>query len=149
MSLRGACDEAIQRVIMTKFFCDRNVYRLAKYLRFAGFDTMTREELSLVGIDNLCKKDRRVFITRNKHLRGFTAKAIVLDSVCVYEQIKAVFERYEVNKELVSTRCIKCNVKLKVSRLDPKKKYCSRCGRLYWQGTHYHDMLKKISFDII
>ena len=148
---------------MIKFFCDRNVYRLAKHLRFAGFDTMTREELSMMKIDSLCVKDRRVFITRNKHLRGFTAKAIVLDSICVYEQIKAVLERYEVNKELISTRCIRCNVKLKVSRNEHNsttpypsslegncktKKYCSRCGRLYWQGTHYFDMLKKITFDI-
>jgi len=130
---------------MNKFFCDRNVYRLAKYLRFAGFDTMTRQDLSLSKIDTICKKERRTFITRNKSVRNFRSKVVILDSDCVYEQIKAILTLYKFDMESVSTRCLKCNVKLRISNNDTSMKYCPRCGKYFWKGTHYTDMLKIIS----
>jgi uncharacterized protein with PIN domain len=133
---------------LVRFFCDRNVRRLAKYLRFIGFDTMTREELSIVKIDTLCKRGKRVFITTRKGLRNFMSDSIVLDSTLVFEQLKTILSLYEVNKDLISTRCIKCNVRLKKVIIDDSKKYCPRCGRLFWEGSHYHDMMRKIEFFI-
>ena len=129
-----------------KFFCDTNIIRLAKWLRFAGFDVLTRKELSKIRIDNLCVKDRRVFITRSKHkdIKLFRAR---VETVCfedIYSQIKFILSKYPVNHELISTRCIKCNVKLRIV-VGSEEKYCPRCGRKYWEGTHFHNMMKVIS----
>jgi hypothetical protein len=129
------------------FFCDVNVQKLAKWLRFAGFDTITRKELSLTKIDSFCQKKRLVFITRSKkkEIKYFRASVEILDSECVYTQLDYILSKYPIDKEKTASRCIKCNVLLRVTPSDDnEKKYCPRCGRYYWQGTHYQNMIAKL-----
>ena len=128
-----------------KFFCDTNIIRLAKWLRFAGFDVVTRKELSKTRIDNLCVKEKRIFITRNKQrkVKLFRSKVEIVLSEDIFTQIKCILSKYPIQTELISSRCIICNVKLRI-HLTPNEKYCPRCGRKYWQGTHYQNMLKVI-----
>ena len=138
-----------------KFFCDVNVYRLAKYLRFAGFDTMTRKELSIQQISYICKKEKRIFITRKKKsAKGLFCnennnlpKIEVLDYDSYLQQIKSILTKYPINHNLIATRCLKCNVLLKQFAENPDKPtilYCSRCGKKFWKGTHYLNMLKVV-----
>ncbi|MCL2063962.1 MAG: Mut7-C RNAse domain-containing protein [Candidatus Cloacimonetes bacterium] len=124
---------------MPKFFCDINVQRLAKWLRFAGFDTMTRRELSKQRIEYICKKDKRIFITRNKKIKHFNASMEVLSPENVHEQLKYVLSKFAIEESLIASRCIECNVVLRI--LEDDKKYCPRCGKYFWKGTHYQNML--------
>ena len=129
---------------MPKFYCDVNVNRLAKYLRFAGFDVMTRKELSKQKIEHICDKERRVFITRSKQKDINTFKSIeILTSNDVFEQLHDILKRYKIIPENIGSRCILCNVKLR-SVTDTEKKYCPRCGRHYHKGNHYYEMMDKI-----
>ena len=123
-----------------KFFCDRDVYRLAKWLRFAGFDTMTRQEMPIHKIEALCKKERRVFLTRNKGLKSFTHRYIILESNDYKEQLKQILSLFKMDKDKIATRCMKCNVLLKECIEKENQKYCPRCGKYFWKGTHYEMM---------
>ena len=133
-----------------KFFCDVNVYRLAKYLRFAGFDTKTRRDFSLLQISNICKKENRIFITRNKNIKIFLfsnvntslPKIEVLIFENYLEQIEYILKKYPLNPDHIATRCLECNVLLKPSNEDVL--YCPRCGKKFWKGTHYDNMLKVV-----
>ena len=139
---------------MPKFFCDVNVNKLAKWLRFAGFDTMTRQELSKAKIDVLCIKERRVFITRNQNIKNFQASIEELSSENVQEQLEYILSKYKIDKDLIGSRCIECNVFLKEVSVIPNHllfyaniedvKYCSRCGKYFWKGSHYEKMYKRI-----
>ena len=131
--------------MVVKFFCDTNIIRLAKWLRFAGFDVITRKELSKIKIDNICQKDKRIFITRStkRDIKLFKSKVEIIKSEDIFTQIKQIISKYPHDKALISTRCIICNVKLRIPD-SMKNKYCPRCGREYWEGTHYKNMLKVI-----
>ena len=130
-----------------KFFCDSNIVRLAKWLRFAGFDVITRKELSKTKIDYICQKDKRIFITRSKKrdIKLFKSKVEIILSEDIIDQIKQVMSKYPHHTELIASRCIVCNVKLRNTTDPSKDKYCPRCGRQYWKGTHYINMLKIIN----
>ena len=131
---------------MVKFFCDTNVLKLAKWLRFAGFDTMTRRELSISKIENVCQKDKRIFITRNKGIRNFRASLEIISFENIDDQLKYFLSKYPFQKDLFGSRCLKCNVILKISAKQApilsqnQMKYCPRCGKYFWQGSHYQNM---------
>jgi len=140
-----------------RFYCDSTVQRLAKWLRFAGFDTFYRKELSLQKIDTLCQRERRVFITRNKKkdIRKLLCSIEILEHSNIYHQIEAILSKYKIDITKIATLCIECNVTLKpynqpVNHLQgvpghiKDVLFCPRCGKLFWKGTHYQNMLKVI-----
>ena len=158
-----------------RFFCDRDVLRLAKWLRFVGFDVMTRRELSRHNIIRICQKDRRIFITRKKKdVSLLDVKVELLDSDDVFAQLENILAKYPIVKDNIGSRCIQCNVKL-LSHLSPilaipsdidsdcnkdtsrfpssiptylkgkSYKYCSRCSKIYWEGSHYKNMNEVIN----
>ncbi|MCL1827330.1 MAG: Mut7-C RNAse domain-containing protein [Candidatus Cloacimonetes bacterium] len=126
-----------------KFYCDRDVLRLAKYLRFAGFDTVTRIDLSTDKKYNLCKKQRRVFITRKKNImKGlFKGHLEVVDSNNYLEQIDYILTKFPVEVSKIGTRCIECNKLLRVCNNEKNSKICPHCKKRYWAGKHYQAML--------
>jgi hypothetical protein len=137
---------------------------LAKWLRIYGFDTyFANSEIDDNKLLEISEKEKRVLITRDKEL-AFRAKSrnlefILLRSIDLDEQLKVVFKNYKINKDLFLTRCLLCNNKL----IDIKKEevidkvpsrvfennddffYCNKCKKIYWKGTHYENMINKIS----
>ncbi len=149
-----------------KFYCDINLLRLCKWLRFLGFDTVTYPELSKSGIQNLCIKDRRVFLTRNKKLHKLLCKVEIISDENYILQLQAILAKYKYEINSISSRCMKCNKKLKRinndAHLNLKAKspnlldsipkdyyqelsYCPKCGNFYWKGSHYNNMLEVIN----
>jgi uncharacterized protein with PIN domain len=129
---------------LTPLFADRDVYKLAKWLRFAGFDVMTRQELSLQKINYICHKDKRLFLTRKKSNKGITAKKILIVSNDLNEQLIQISKLFTFNETYFGTRCLKCNVLLAPTKENNDVKYCSRCGKYFWKGAHYKNMLTKL-----
>jgi len=134
-----------------RFYTDDNVQRLGKWLRFAGFDTFYRKELSLQKIDHLCQKERRIFITRSHHkdIKRFGGRVETLSTSDIYQQIDTILKKYPVSKDNIASRCIRCNVLLRpylqpnIVNPDhprPDSKYCPRCGKIFWKGSHYDAM---------
>jgi len=145
-----------------RFYVDNDVQRLGKWLRFAGFDTFYRKELSLQKIAHLCQKERRIFITRSSSRGRWQSPRLrveLLKTTDIYQQIKAILAKYPINKENIGTRCMQCNVRLRpyLLPIDLRKdgiyavreqihdpKYCPRCGKIFWKGSHYDAMYRVI-----
>jgi uncharacterized protein len=144
------------------FVADCMLGRLAKWLKILGFDVLffsKAEDRDLVG---LSRREGRVLLTRDTGLIERTAKRpnrLFIRSDDWEEQIAQVLDDLGLWDEIrPNTRCIECNLPLKaLSRerahnlvtpyvLEHASLFavCPGCGRVFWQGTHYGDMERKI-----
>lgn len=147
-----------------KFLCDQMLGTLAKWLRICGFDTYyAKRHMKDKKLMDIAKKENRVIVTRDKELvynaRREQIKVIKIDTYILDEQIKKVIGKTKINKKSILTRCLICNTILrKITKKEVKDKvppkvfenhkeflYCPKCKKIYWKGTHYKKMLKKIN----
>jgi hypothetical protein len=137
-----------------KLLLTKELGRLAKWLRIIGFDTVYSKQENLSSLIIQALKENRTIITRNQHLsKTAGAKVIRIKAEKLKEQFPQILKalKVSIDRELMFTRCIICNEELKV--IDKKKvedkvpEYvfktqesfitCPKCGRIYWQGTHW------------
>jgi len=147
-----------------KFLCDRMFGTLAKWLRICGFDTFyANAELTDGELLEIAKKENRKLITRDKELfwtgKRENLNVIKITSTELDKQLRQVLQGIPLNNALVLSRCLLCNSPLDSIKKDEVKGkvppkvfeqhetfwYCPRCNKIYWRGTHYKDMLKKIN----
>ena len=140
-----------------KFIADVMLGRLARLMRFAGYDV---EYDSKADDDFLLKRSRyKMLLTCDRPL----ARRAVDRRVYLVQNTGAIRQLAEIQKKFPSglpaaTRCLVCNVKIRkiaksrVRHLVPPfifSKYenfliCPRCSRIYWPGTHFEGMLRVI-----
>ena len=148
---------------MIKLLCDQMLGTLAKWLRLLGYDTVYIDnDLPDEDIIELAKKENRVILTRDKNL-VITAKrenlrTIEIKPVDLDEQIKNVIKKFGLDEKKILSRCSVCNTPIvkidreKVKNLVPKKVFennrefwfCESCKKVYWMGTHWKNMKKRI-----
>jgi hypothetical protein len=137
---------------------------LATWLRFLGFDTYY--STNQIHDDELLKRaadEQRVLITRDKELiiraRKRDLPVIPIASVDLDEQLSQVLSKISFDKDSILTRCSLCNSvldtidKSNISKIVPEKVYeshdqfwiCPRCEKIYWKGSHYDAIIKKIN----
>ena len=147
-----------------KILCDHMLGSLAKWLRIFGFDTVypdatTDDDMIL----QIAKKEKRFLISRDKELllRGKKAQIDVIEihTTNLTEQLTQVLSTISVDSKQVLTRCTLCNTPLVSvgkkgieSHIPPKVFetrndfwFCSVCKKYYWMGTHYENMIEKIT----
>lgn len=144
-----------------KFLVDFMCGRLAKWLRICGFDA---EYWRLADRDGLLLKslqEKRLILTRDKRLSKEKAWALfVIESDKLEEQLKQVAAGFnlKINEESLFTRCTVCNAEIQpiekesVRSMVPPFIYqthsefsiCPVCKRIYWEGTHWEQMSKKV-----
>jgi len=136
--------------------CDAMLGKLARWLRAAGYDAA-----STYGIDDedllaRARAERRVLLTSDgplmahRLIRDGTIRAVFvplqLDAV---QQLRHVLRR--LGLPLADPRCMACGGALEevdksaVAEEVPPRAYaaydhyrrCTRCGKLYWPGTHW------------
>ncbi len=144
-----------------KFVLDVHLGTLARQMRMLGIDTYYANDLSDEKIIEISQKEKRAILTRDlgilksgKVTRGYWVRNTNPD-----EQIIEILRRFQLEKQLSPfSRCISCNGELapveksKVeSRLPDKVKgyydiffQCAACDKVYWKGTHFEDMRKKV-----
>jgi len=148
-----------------KFIVDINVGKLAKWLRIMGYDT-----LLFTGDDDwrmivTALKEDRIIITRDTQImkRGVITsgrlKAILITTDEPEQQIRQVLESLNLDCQLRPfTICLECNQLLLerskqevADRVPPyvlqtQSEYveCPACHRIYWRGTHWQAMTKKL-----
>jgi len=159
---------AIKEVGLTdnlKFIVDNNVGKLAKWLRMMGYDAVFfdgRDDAYLVA---KALAEDRVILTRDTQImkRGIITsgrlKAILINSDEPELQILQVINT--LNLECQSrpfTLCLECNQPLLERSKDEVKdrvppyvfqtqsQYmeCPACHRIYWRGTHWQAMTRKL-----
>lgn len=148
-------------VKMYKVILTRELGRLCKWLRILGFDAEYYKEDNLASLIIRALRDKRTVITRRKEIGDL--KIVIISSDHVKEQIQEVLTvfDYRLEKAKMFSRCVVCNQELvpadkeKVRDKVPEYVFqtqdrffcCEKCGRVYWQGTHWgnvQDFLKNI-----
>lgn len=147
-----------------RFVLDVHLRKLAKLLRLLGFDADYRESRDDHELALVAQRDTRILLSRD---RGLLQRKIVDRGIAV-RQTNAELQAVEVLERLdlwalvkPFTRCTECNGMLEPLPADQLEQvkhripdgvraWCSRfhrcgtCGRIYWQGSHYHILRQKI-----
>jgi len=148
-----------------KFIVDHNVGKLARWLRLMGYDARFfdgDDDSELVAI---AKAEGRVILSRDTRIMerrlitGGQIKAVLIDSDQPERQIRQVMDTLGLGSRFKPfTICLECNQPLvergkdEVAELVPPYVFktqnyfmqCPNCRRIYWRGTHWQSMIKKL-----
>ena len=144
-----------------RFVLDSHLGKLARHLRLLGIDTVYRNDFPDHEIIAIAVMEKRVVVTRDIGL--LKNKAVRhgswLWTTDPEAQLKELSRRYPLKKYFSPfKRCLVCNSRIKriakaqiISEIEPltgqhyQKFYrCQGCGRIYWPGAHYQNLLCKI-----
>lgn len=131
---------------------------LAKWLRLLGYDTLYPGPLDDRDLAAKAYDDGRVLLTRDKNLAARVTGSIFVASDDLDEQLKAVLAALRLSPSNPLSLCSVCNAPIaeigreEVKNLIPPAVYeiqwqfwrCPSCSRVYWRGTHWDDMLRRI-----
>lgn len=148
-----------------KFIADAMNGDLAKWLRILGYDCVyeTGKENSDEDIVKLAFRDRRIVLTADEELFRRCLKkgviAVYTPMEDVENKLKRLVKKFNLKTDFsLRPRCTICNTELTQVRPDELrgkisekmlKRYdsfwvCRRCGKIYWEGSHWIDIKKRI-----
>ncbi|MBI2304436.1 MAG: Mut7-C RNAse domain-containing protein [Chloroflexi bacterium] len=148
-----------------RFLADDNVGRLARWLRVLGYDTLYLKGLQDEELIAVAAREGRVLLTRDRQLvrrrlaaaRG--ARTFLVGPEDLEGQLRQVAEAFGLDKgQRPFSRCLECNLPLVDREKDEVRgrvppyvfqtqgqfRECPGCHRLYWRGTHWGHMMKKV-----
>lgn len=146
-----------------RFLADCMLGRLARWLRFLGYDTLYVRKGEDPPLLELAFKEGRILLTRDTHLikRRLPVPYLFIRSDHLSEQLKQVIEELhlEVGEE-VGTRCMGCNVPLEeversevqglvpdfVFRTHQEFYRCPACLKIFWPGSHLKRMEEVLKY---
>ncbi len=148
------------------FICDVHLRKLVKYLRLFGFDVLYDEKWDDKDLAQIAAQQKRILLTRDRQLlkRKIVDRGLIIRNTNPGKQIVEVLERLDLWDAIHPfSRCIMCNgnvVKFfcDTSEFEKEKSHippgvrawcteyykCTQCGRIYWKGSHYEKLIKKI-----
>ncbi|MCL4459409.1 MAG: Mut7-C RNAse domain-containing protein [Chloroflexi bacterium] len=144
-----------------KFIADAMLGRLAKWLRILGYDTLYSAKLDDLALARLARIEKRILLTRDEQLsrlRGI--RSVLIRSDRIEEQLLQLWQEVNINlNQEAFSRCLVCNAPLDavakegVKDAVPPYVYstqeqfsrCPECGRLYWRGTHYEHIQRRLT----
>jgi uncharacterized protein with PIN domain len=140
-----------------RFIADAHLGRLARYLRFAGLDTLWHNAWNDAELVALAAAEERIVLTRDRALlmhRDVHAGCWVRDAQPL-AQLADVARRYSLPlSEPGPSRCLECNaVPLPVPKAEVQDALlpntracfdafwrCPGCARVFWRGSHWRRM---------
>lgn len=147
-----------------KFILDVMLGRLASHLLHVGYDCRYESSIDDRELVQQAHETNRVIVTRDLDLvsRFKTSKRLfVIRHGKLKQQLMSLKQafRLEFRRNFLFTRCSKCNVKLKevdlsevadqipeeTSQWMNRYYQCTECGTAYWKGSHFDDLVKKLS----
>jgi uncharacterized protein with PIN domain len=156
---------AFKLIDAPRFIVDCNVGKLTKWLRLMGYDVHFfngRDDSHLVA---MAQAEGRVILTRDTQImkrRVITSgklKAVLIQSDEPERQIHQVIDTLDLDCQFKPfTLCLECNQVLverskgEVEDLVPPYVFqtqsqfmqCPACHRIYWRGTHWQAMIKRL-----
>jgi uncharacterized protein with PIN domain len=148
-----------------KFITDENVGKLTKFLRLLGFDTVFFTGQNDTQMVNMALSEQRIILTRDTHIpkrkliTSGTVRAHLIKSDNIENQIQQIVDELNLNDHIKPfTLCLEDNqpleTRLKQEVLGRVPPYvyetrdefmeCPLCHRLYWKGTHWTAMNKRL-----
>lgn len=143
---------------MPPLLADAMLGKLARWLRVIGFDTryMQGEDAAIA---HCARAERRVLLTRDHELAQRQGlQTILVRAEMLEAQLSEVIAVLGIPSPEVSARCMHCNVPLvTIPKKDARERVpayvlrtheafqqCRKCGRIYWKGTHWQGIAKRI-----
>ncbi len=144
-----------------KFIADAMLGEVARWLRILGYDVLYSKNYTDHQILSVAGKTGRIILTRD---RGLYSRARKRGLECVYVSNDGIAERLaelvlklgvSLNPDPARSRCPECNSPLLIvrdksrvkDRVPPKALernntfyLCPRCGRVYWEGSHWRNI---------
>ncbi|MGB5925491.1 MAG: Mut7-C RNAse domain-containing protein [Dehalococcoidia bacterium] len=148
-----------------KFVADNNVGKLTRWLRLMGYDTVLFREKDDGQMIKIALSEDRVILTKDGQ---FMKRRLVTNGALKTIHIKQDDPRLQVQEVVTTLKldyhfkpfslCLECNRQLmtrdkeEVKDLVPahvvetQTQYtqCPGCQRIYWPGTHWQAMVKKL-----
>ena len=139
-----------------RFFCDAGLGGLARWLRATGHEALWEPDIEDSLLVKQARKHSATILTTDSGLierrllrTGAIPSLWLSPALNVPEQLAQVFREFQL--ELGSPRCMSCGGELQTvdkqavhDRVPPRTyrwldKYflCSRCGKIFWHGTHW------------
>jgi uncharacterized protein with PIN domain len=136
-----------------KFIADAMLGRLARWLRFLGFDTAYSPGINDRSLIRIAREQDRTILTRDTHLvkiKGLKSYLLIV-SDDPFQQLLETISTFKLKQFQFLSRCVACNGNLekvadKSEVKDSVPEYvflhydlfrkCADCGKIYWQGTH-------------
>jgi len=142
-----------------RFILDVHLGKLVRLLRLFGFDSYINANFDDLQIIRFSLSDNRIILTRDKELlnNSLVEHGYRVLSQQPDEQLKEVFRSFDLKNHIRPfTRCLECNgMLIAVKKEDVEGELlqntlefyhsfrkCSRCHRIYWEGSHYERMKK-------
>ncbi len=148
-----------------KFIADNNVSKLARWLRLIGYDTLLFREKDDGQMIKIALSENRVILTKDTQfikrrlVTNGTLRTIHITQDDPKLQVQEVVRTLNLNYHFKPfSLCLECNQVLiargkeDVKSLIPAHVFetqtqyteCPTCHRIYWPGTHWQAMVKKL-----
>ena len=148
-----------------RFIVDHNVGKLARWLRLMGYDARFFRRGADSELVAIALKEGRVIVTRDSRimLRRLVTKgrlrALLVRSDRHQEQVRQLIADLQLDYRYNPfSRCLECNQpllerkKAELKELVPpyvlktqeQFRQCPSCGRIYWRGTHWRAMARRL-----
>jgi uncharacterized protein with PIN domain len=148
-----------------RFIVDHNVGKLARWLRMMGYDSIFFEGDDDGQMVKQALAEDRVIVTRDTGMmkRGVISRgrlrAVLIESEEPERQMRQLMETFDLKGQAHPfTLCLECNRVLEprnreevagrvppyVYRTQTQYMECPSCHRIYWRGTHWQAMVRKL-----
>lgn len=136
-----------------QFLADAMLGKLARWLRVLGYDTVYVQGDDAF-VAQRARAEGRVLLTRDHELaKRKGLHAVLITSQKLKVQIAQVIDTFGLPEEK-RPRCMGCNVLLDRISVEEARthvpvyvaetqiafQHCAKCGKIYWQGTHWQSI---------
>ncbi|WP_432698399.1 Mut7-C RNAse domain-containing protein [Marinobacterium sp. YM272] len=145
-----------------RFIADAHLGRLVRDLRMLGFDTLFNPDWDDAELARISADQHRILLTRDKALlmRRAVTHGCYLRHRPPFALLADLMDRLDLCRLINPfTRCIRCNALVSPTStedaqpdlprdrggIEPPFYRCTGCRQVYWKGSHYRAMLKKIA----
>ncbi|OGW37631.1 MAG: hypothetical protein A2Y97_10670 [Nitrospirae bacterium RBG_13_39_12] len=145
-----------------RFIADAMLGKLARWMRFLGFDTLYYSDISDKKLIKLAREQNRIILTRDTRLIKIK---VIKDFLLIkandsFKQLVEVINKLNLKQFNLFSRCVKCNGllariidKTEITNHVPEFVFlnfnvflkCGDCGKIYWEGTHPKKFREKLS----
>ena len=144
-----------------RFCADAHLGRLARELRMLGFDTFWANDIGDAALAAKAARERRILLTRDRQLlmRRAVSHGCYLPAGTVVAQLTYLVKRLQLCSAMTPfRRCLVCNAEVRplaaeqarprvptaVARRTAAFWYCDGCQKIYWRGSHWVAMQRRI-----